>query len=261
MDIDILYEDDAAVVIDKPAGVVVNRAETVREETIQDWMEKTARVKPLYQGFNPSITSEITNEEYFARRGGIVHRLDRETSGVMILAKTVPAFVELLREFKDREVHKTYLALTHGIWKATEGEITLPLGRMQHNRKQFGVREDGRESTTAYTVAAEYKTWQFPREMHVDDRGYGGFSLVTFRPKTGRTHQIRVHARHVGHPLVGDSLYAGRKRSREDRKWAGRVMLSAQSLELAHPITHQAMKWETKQDLMEKVTGYFETLD
>ncbi len=251
MEIPILFEDDDIVVIDKPSGVVVNRAETVKTETVQDWMDTRYKIQDL----------RFMSEEgtYFQERSGLVHRLDKETSGVMILSKTPQAFVELLRQFKEREVTKTYLALTHGVWKAPAGEITLPLGRMHHNRTRYGVREDGRESTTAYTVQEFWKTWQFPRELHVDDRGYGGFSLVTFRPKTGRTHQIRVHAQHVGHPLVGDNLYAGRKRSREDRKWATRVMLSAQSLELVHPVTHERIKWETRQDLLAHVQKYFPT--
>lgn len=256
MDIPILYEDNDIVVIDKPVGVVVNRAETVTTETIQDWfVDKYQIPNPNNQtNFNNQVDND---ENYFRQRGGIVHRLDKETSGVMILAKTPLAFVELLRQFKEREVAKTYHALTHGVWKAQGGEISLPLGRMQHNRKQFGVREDGRESTTAYTVLSTWRTWLFPRELHVDDRGYSGFSLVLFRPKTGRTHQIRVHARHVGHPLVGDTLYAGRKRSREDRKWAKRVMLSAQTLELAHPVTRVRMHWETRQDFPGEVERYF----
>jgi len=90
----------------------------------------------------------------------------------------------------------------------------------------------------------------------VEDRGYVGFSLVEFYPKTGRMHQIRVHARQLGHPLVGDEQYAGRKRSREDRKWVGRVMLHAASLELNHPTTKKRMKWESKGEIGEVVEKY-----
>ncbi len=248
MDIPILYEDEQIVVVDKPSGLVVNRAETVITETIQDWMVSQ------YPIFNSQFTSE--EEKYFGERSGLVHRLDKETSGVMVLAKTSGAFVELLRQFKEREVQKTYLALTHGIWKSAEGEIALPIGRRRDNRQRMGVREDGRESVTGYKVRSEYKTWQFPRELHVDDRGYAGFSLVEFAPKTGRTHQIRVHARHVGHPLVGDKEYAGRKRSREDRKWAPRVMLQAQNLEFTHPASKERVKFESQEQLMKNVGGW-----
>lgn len=248
MDIPILYEDEQIVVIDKPSGLIVNRAETVPVPTLQDWMDNRCQI-PAYR-----IQSE--DDKYFVERSGLVHRLDKETSGVMVLAKTTSAFVELLRQFKEREVQKTYLGLAHGIWEVGEGQIELPIARRRDNRARMGVREDGRESVTGYKVLAEYRTREFPRELHVDVRGYSGFTLVTFMPKTGRTHQIRVHARHVGHPLVGDKEYAGRKRSREDRKWAPRVMLQAQRLEFAHPLTKERMKLESEQDLMSTVQEY-----
>jgi len=242
MDIAILYEDEEVVVIDKPSGLIVNRAETVKEQTLQDWMEEKYEIR--------NTKYETEEGKYFVERSGLVHRLDKETSGVMVLAKTPAAFVELLRQFKEREVQKTYQALTHGIWKSREGEISLPIGRRRDNRQRMGVREDGRESVTGYRVIKEYREWAFPRELRVDDRGYGGFSLVAFMPKTGRTHQIRVHARHVGHPVVGDMDYAGRKRSREDRKWAPRVMLQAQTLEFTHPTRKERIKFESKQSLL-----------
>lgn len=237
MDIPILYEDGAVVVIDKPVGVICNRAETVKVETLQDWWESRYKV---------TIESTKTEDEsYFLERSGLVHRLDKETSGVMIMAKTVPSFVELLRQFREREVQKTYVALTHGLWKVRVGEISLPIGRRSDNRQRMGVREDGRESVTNYRVREEFKSWSFPRELKVEDRGYTGFSLVEFMPKTGRMHQIRVHARHMGHPIVGDEQYGGRKRSREDRKWCSHVMLMAKTLELTHPITKERVRWDS----------------
>lgn len=242
MDIPILYEDENIVVIDKPSGVICNRGETVRVETLQDWWD--GRYKAL-----SNMLQESEDEKYFRERSGLVHRLDKETSGVMIMAKTVESFVELLRQFREREVRKTYLALTHGIWKVKVGEISLPIGRRSDDRKKMGVVESGRESVTGYRVREEYKSWEFPRELRIDDRGYTGFSVVEFMPKTGRMHQIRVHARHMGHPLVGDMDYAGRKRSREDRKWCGHVMLQAKSLELAHPITKMKMTWTSLSSL------------
>lgn len=259
MEIPIIFEDSEIVVIDKPSGIICNRAETVKEETLQDWMVKTTRVRPLQevvQGFNPCIE----DEKYFIERSGLVHRLDKETSGVMILGKTVESFVELLRQFKEREVQKEYLGLTHGIWQARMGDISLPIGRRRDDRKKFGVREDGRESSTSYEVEAEYKSWEFPKELKVDDRGYTGFSLVRFRPKTGRTHQIRVHARQVGHPIVGDMDYAGRKRSREDRKWAKRVLLQAQKIEFSHPRNGKRISFESKNEELKQVLQYLSTV-
>lgn len=252
MNIPIIYEDEQIVVIDKPSGVICNRADTVKVETLQDWMIATARVDPLQQGINPSNEDQA----YFVERSGLVHRLDKETSGVMMLAKTVESFVELLRQFREREVVKTYRALTHGIWGAREGIIELPIGRRSDNRQRMGVREDGRESVTEYKVLKEYKGFSFPRILRVDDRGYSGFSHVEFMPKTGRMHQIRVHAKHMGHPLVGDEQYAGRKRSREDRKWAPRVMLQAATLELTHPTKKTRMKWESEGNIVDLVKEY-----
>lgn len=248
MEIEVIYEDESIVVIEKPSGVICNRAETVKVETIQDWWDKKYSVK--------STENLDDNEKYFIERSGLVHRLDKETSGVMILAKTIDAFVELLRQFREREVSKTYLALTHGFWKAKEGEISLPIGRRRDNRQRMGVVEDGRESVTVYKVLAEYRNGVFPKELRVEERGYIGFSMVEFYPKTGRMHQIRVHARQMGHPLVGDEQYAGRKRSREDRKWAPRVMLHAASLEITHPVIKKRMKWKSAGEIQRVVEKY-----
>lgn len=250
MDIPILFEDSEIVVLDKPSGIVCNRAQTLQEETLQDW----------WDGKYKNQDREIRNEEeaYFVERSGLVHRLDRETSGVMVMAKTPPAFAELLRQFKARIVAKEYLGLTHGIWSAREGKISLPIGRRRDDRKRMGVREDGRESVTSYRVESSYTRWAFPKELKVDDRGYVGFSLVAFAPKTGRTHQIRVHARQMGHPLVGDSDYGGRKRSREDRKWCHRVMLQAQRLEFDHPRNGKRIGFESRNTEVANVLAYLD---
>lgn len=239
------------MVIDKPSGLICNRAETVKSETLQDWWD--SKHKLSNQQFS---NSPVADEKYFMERSGLVHRLDKETSGVMILAKTPESFVELLRQFREREVRKTYLALTHGIWKASEGEISLPIGRRRDNRQRMGVVEDGRESVTQYRVIEKYQKGIFPKELKVEERGYSGFSLVEFYPKTGRMHQIRVHSRQMGHPLVGDEQYAGRKRSREDRKWALRVLLHAASLKLTHPKSKVSMQWESRGEIMKIVEKY-----
>lgn len=264
MEIPIIFEDSEIAVIDKPSGIVCNRALTVNEQTLQDWWDSkyktNTRVKPSQevksesqiQGLNPSTL----DEDYFVERSGLVHRLDRETSGVMVMAKTVGAFVSLLKQFKEHSVAKEYSALTHGFWTARAGQINLPLARRRDDRKKFGVREDGRESITGYEVVTEYTGWEFPKELKVDDRGYVGFSLVLFKPKTGRTHQIRVHAQQMGHPLVGDMDYAGRKRSREDGKWAHRVMLQAQRLEFEHPRNGKRIHFESSNTELREVLKY-----
>lgn len=251
MEIPIIFEDSEIVVLDKPSGVVCNRSETTKEETLQDWWDQK------YKSSNLKFSnSQIEDEKYFLERSGLVHRLDRETSGVMVMAKTLVAFVSLLRQFKERGVQKEYLALTHGYWEAREGEISLPIGRRRDDRKKYGVRADGRESVTNYEVIAEYTSWEFPKELKVDDRGYVGFSLVKFKPKTGRTHQIRVHAKQMGHPIVGDFDYVGRKRNREDRKWCNRVMLQAQRIEFEHPRNGKRVHFESKNGEINEVLKY-----
>ncbi len=241
--------------IDKPSGIICNRGETVTAQTIQDWFAQKYQIPII----NNQITTNdqiLNDENYFYQRCGLVHRLDKETSGVMVLAKTVESFVAMLSQFKVHEVQKEYIGLTHGIWQARKGDITLPIGRRRDDRRKFGVREDGRESSTNYEVEVEYKNWKFPKELKVDDRGYTGLSLVRFLPKTGRTHQIRVHARQVGHPIVGDMDYGGRKRSREDRKWAGRVLLQAQRIEFNHPRNGKRIHFESSNDELEQVLQY-----
>lgn len=256
MEIPIIFEDSEIVVIDKPSGIVCNRAETITEPTLQDWWDGRYKI-PNHKFSN----SQIEDEKYFVERSGLVHRLDRETSGVMVMAKTTDAFVSLLKQFKQHSVQKVYMALTHGYWDAKEGQIDLPIARRRDDRKKFGVREDGRESVTRYEVLTEYNNWEFPKELKVDDRGYVGFTLVEFKPRTGRTHQIRVHAKQMGHPIVGDFDYAGRKRSREDRKWAHRVLLQAQKIEFEHPRNGKRIHFESRGEELNEVLKYLTVVE
>lgn len=253
IDVPILYEDGEIVVVDKPPGIVCNRASTVKKDTLQDWMEN--RYGQIWSNMVKSGLQLSDDEKYFRERVGLVHRLDKETSGVVVLAKTSNIFNELLRQFRERLVSKEYLALTHGIWSPKTGIIDLPIGRSLNKRLMMMVREGGRESVTEYQVEKEWKNLCLDEAkiMKVNTRGYTGFSLVRFRPKTGRMHQIRVHAKHLGHPLVGDEIYAGRKRSREDRKWCTRVMLTAVRLKLAHP-NRGEMVFASRADDIQRVT-------
>lgn len=223
---DIIYEDESIVVINKPAGYTVNKSETtIHETTIQDWVQK--QYLSLYQPLK---------EHDFYKRQGIVHRLDKETSGILIIAKTLTAFEELQRQFKERIIQKTYLALAHGEIVPTEGEINVPVGRMEFNRKRFGVVAGGRESVTQYkTLAKRYLAQKKSKEI---------LSLVEVYPKTGRTHQIRVHLKHLNHPIFSDILYAGRKTARDDRKLLPRIFLHAAKIIFVHPLTSQAIHLE-----------------
>ena len=215
MDFPILYEDDELLVIDKPSGIVVNRANTVLEKTIEDWVRET---------YHTSMD-----------RAGIVHRIDKETSGILLIAKTPEAFGELQRQFKAREVKKTYLALVHGKLVPPEGEIRAPVGRLPWNTERFGVVPGGKEAVTRFKAVS--------CQLSAVSKEY--LTLVELYPETGRTHQIRVHLKYINHPIVGDYLYAGRKVSRSDRAGdAPRVMLHAQKITFTHPGTGKVLAIE-----------------
>ncbi len=222
MDVPILYEDNALLVIDKPPGMVVNRARSVKGKTVQDWAEDKLKIKTL----NFKI-----GEKDFYDRAGIVHRIDKETSGILLIAKTPETFQELQRQFKDHEVKKTYLALVHGKLVPEEGEIRAPVGRLPWHPERFGIVPGGKEAVTRYKVYNSYKN-------------YNDYTVVELFPETGRTHQIRVHLKYINHPIVGDYLYAGRKTSRSDRAWAPRLMLHAWKISFKHPVTVKTLALE-----------------
>lgn len=228
-----MYEDNDLLVIDKPPGIVVNRAESVKGETVQDWAEGKLSAVSYQQ------TAE--NKDFFDR-AGIVHRIDKETSGILLIAKTPKAFYELQRQFKERIVKKIYLAFVHGKLAPPEGEIKAPVGRLPWQRERFGIVPGGKEAVTRYhVIASPASSGVNSVKQSVGDRHvpHGGtrddISVVELYPETGRTHQIRVHLKYINHPIVGDYLYAGRKTSRSDRKWAGRVMLHAWKIVFIHP--------------------------
>ncbi|OGY10989.1 MAG: hypothetical protein A3F61_02675 [Candidatus Blackburnbacteria bacterium RIFCSPHIGHO2_12_FULL_41_13b] len=224
----ILFEDNCLLVIDKPAGLVVNRADSVKEPTLQDWISKQY-----------TANSTQTDSD-FVKRNGIVHRIDKETSGVLLVAKTPEAFVELQRQFKEREIEKTYIALVHGKFEREQEVINASVGRLPWNRERFGILPGGREAETRYKVTKVFA------KLSVSDKGQTEyFSLVEFYPKTGRTHQIRVHAKYLHHALVGDTFYAGRKTSRRDREWCPRLFLHAAKISFTHPETKERITVES----------------
>ncbi|MFZ5366274.1 MAG: RluA family pseudouridine synthase [Patescibacteria group bacterium] len=217
----IVFEDSQILVIDKPAGMVVNRAETAKEETVQDWVEKKFKIENL---------------KFKIERAGIVHRLDKETSGLLLIAKTPEAFQNLQKQFKERKVKKKYLALVHGKVEPGVGEIRAPVGRLPWSREKFGIVPGGREAKTKYAVIATRKyTPQLLTSKLTSHISPPQLTLLELIPETGRTHQIRVHLKYLGHPIVSDEKYAGRKTSREDRKWCPRMFLHASYLGFFHP--------------------------
>ncbi len=227
----IIFEDDSLFVIDKPAGWIVNEAATTKNQPVlQTWLRQ----------FDYPLVNDIDC------RHGIVHRLDKETSGVMIVAKEKEAFNKLQAEFKNREVQKTYVALVHGKLTPEEGEIGVPVGRLPWRKDRFGVVAGGRASQTFYKVLQF-----FPGNN-------AGHTLVEFYPKTGRTHQIRIHCKYIGHAIVADEFYAGRKTARNDRVWCPRLFLHAASIRFTHPEGGGVV--EFKSELPEDLAGVLQSL-
>lgn len=256
----IIYEDQELLVINKPPGMVVNRSDTARGEvTLQDWVLSrfqdlfpvipsategspanaggtATRAETLRQAQGDIVVSDSSTklgmtentslgEEEFVSRSGIVHRLDKDTSGVLIIAKDAGTFQKLKTQFKERLVKKSYLALVHGRLREKAGEINAPIGRNPKNRFRFTVLEGGREAVTEYQVVSFYTL------------GAGPYTLLRLMPKTGRTHQLRVHLVHLGHPIISDPLYSGRKQLKSDLQLSPRIFLHAQSIGFRQPVT------------------------
>ncbi|HVE71915.1 MAG TPA: RluA family pseudouridine synthase [Thermoanaerobaculia bacterium] len=216
----VLHEDSDIVVIDKPAGIVVHPAAGHADSTL---------VNALL--FHVQDLSGVGGEI----RPGIVHRLDKDTSGVMIVAKHDDAHRKLTANWNTDRVRKEYVALVYGTPASERGTVDAPIGRDPRDRKRMAVVADGRRAITEYEVAE--------RLRHA--------SLVRCRLRTGRTHQIRVHMKHLGHPIVGDPLYSGPQwRGIPDRKIQKvlssltRQMLHAAKITFEHPGTGAVVSFE-----------------
>ncbi len=208
IDLDILYEDSDVIVINKPAGMVVHPAAGNWSGTLVNAL--LAHCKDL------SGIGGVT-------RPGIVHRLDKDTSGVLMAAKNDFAHQSLARQIKDRTVVRKYLALVHGRFRSPQGIISGAIGRHPVDRQKMTVREGGRRAVTHYRVLEEF----------------GSYSLVEARLETGRTHQIRVHMAHIGHPVVGDPKYGPRQPHLGLKGQA----LHAATLGFAHPRTGKYLEF------------------
>lgn len=227
----IVFEDGYIAILNKPAGLIVNRSDTTNEnKTLQDWVDNNLKIQRSKLKVN-----EETKD--FIERSGIVHRLDKETSGLIIVAKDYVSFLDLQKQFKEGRVEKAYIALAHGKVVPETGEINVPVGRLPWDRKKFGVIPMGRESRTLYKVLED-------KGLKIDKRNED-LSLLELYPKTGRTHQIRVHLRYLGHPVFADALYAGRKNTKSDRKLLNRHFLHAAKIKFYHPKTEQIVELES----------------
>jgi 23S rRNA pseudouridine1911/1915/1917 synthase len=217
MKIKILYEDANFLVIDKPAGIAAHADGRSKEKTITDWVLKNY---PKIKG----VGEPVTFNEKEIDRPGIVHRLDKDTSGVFIIVKTPKAFAYFKKQFMERTIKKVYHAIVSGSVKLDHGTINNPIGRSPSDfRKRLagrGARGEMREAVTEYKVLKRFRAKCaenfYPRGTHsVLEEGRSGknfecispFTYLEIKPKTGRTHQIRVHMKYLNHPVVADTLY------------------------------------------------------
>ena len=210
--IEILYEDEDIVVVNKPKGMVVHPANGNPDGTLVNAV--LAKCKGTLSGIGGKI------------RPGIVHRLDKDTSGVIVIAKNDKAHIVLSEQIKNHEVEKTYIALVKGIAKENEAKINMPIGRSNKDRKKMAVTKNGKEAITNFKVLKRFKK--------------SNCTLLEVKIETGRTHQIRVHLSEIGYPIIGDMVYSNGK-----NKWKieGQC-LHAKSLKFKHPITKKEMKIE-----------------
>lgn len=205
-----VYQDANIIVVDKPAGLTVHPAPGHPRGTLVNALLAAC---PDLGGIAGTL------------RPGIVHRLDKDTSGLMVVAKNDRAQRALSQQLKDRRVHKAYLALVHGVPQPKEGLIEAPIGRHPRNRKKMAVVAGGREASTRYRVREELQ--------------HGRYALLEVEPITGRTHQIRVHMADIGHPIVGDGVY-GRRGDEAPRQF-----LHAWRLGFAMPLSGRDVEFES----------------
>ncbi len=209
----VVFEDDSLIVIDKPAGLVVHPGSGNREGTLLNALLHHA----------PMLSS--------IPRAGIVHRLDKETSGLMVVAKTLPAQTSLVRQLQDRSVKRLYVALVHGIIER-DGTVDAPIGRHPAHRTKMAVARNGKSARTHYHVL----------------KTFAACTLIECALESGRTHQIRVHMQHIGHPLAGDPVYGKKPLPSVNASLLStfrRQALHARKLSFVHPESGKCVEFES----------------
>ncbi|WP_404810797.1 RluA family pseudouridine synthase [Companilactobacillus jidongensis] len=206
--IDVVYEDEDVLVVNKPQGMVVHPAAGHRDGTLVNAI--------LYH-------SKINDDDMI--RPGIVHRIDKDTSGLLMIAKNNLAKQSLMKQLKAKTNLREYLAIVHGNFKEVNGKINAPLGRSKNDRKKQAVVDDGRHAVTHFTVLEQFEN----------------YSLLKLKLETGRTHQIRVHMQYIGHPVAGDPLYAPKNTIPGNGQY-----LHAETLGFEHPRTHKWMEFSVE---------------
>lgn len=210
--VDIVYEDSDIIVVNKPKGLVVHPAVGNPDGTLVN------AIMNICKDSLSGIGGEI--------RPGIVHRLDKDTTGLLIIAKNDKAHINLSEQIKNREVKKIYVALVRGVVPENEATINMPIGRSTKDRKKMAVVKNGKEAVTHFKVLNRFKN----------------YTLLEIKIDTGRTHQIRVHMSEIGYPVVGDMVYSNGK----NEFGVEGQMLHAKSLEFKHPITEKQMHLEAE---------------
>ena len=210
--VEIIYEDEDIIVVNKPKGLVVHPAVGNPDGTLVN------AIMAICKDSLSGIGGEI--------RPGIVHRLDKDTSGILIVAKNDTAHVNLSEQIKNHEVEKTYIALVRGIVKENEATINMPIGRSTKDRKKMAVSKNGKNAITHFKVLERYEK----------------YTLLEIKIETGRTHQIRVHLSHIGYPVVGDYTYSN---GRNDFNVEGQ-MLHSKKIKFRHPKSEKEMELEAK---------------
>ena len=222
--IEIIYEDSDIIVVNKPKGMVVHAANGNLDGTLVN------AIMAICKDSLSGIGGEI--------RPGIVHRIDKDTSGLLIVAKNDNAHVKMSEQIKNHEVKKTYIALVRGVFKENEATIDMPIGRSTSDRKKMAVNKNGKNAITHIKVLKRFDK----------------YTLLQVNIETGRTHQIRVHLSHIGYPIVGDYTYSNGK---NEFDVVGQC-LHAQKLEFKHPITQKNMCLEAElpkyfKDILDKL--------
>ena len=211
---EVIFEDDDIVVVNKPAGMIVHPAPGHTDGSVTDALVRS----------RPAMAAVGSRE-----RPGVVHRLDIETSGVMVFAKTQRAYMRLRAAFESHDkVVKTYLAVLHGAPRPPSGTLETTIGRKPWDARRMAVDvPGGKRAVTRWTTL----------------KRQGPLAMVEFEIETGRTHQIRVHAAHLGHPVVGDALYGDREKDRRLAVKPRRQLLHAVQLEFPHPVTGKTVSF------------------
>ena len=230
--LDIVFEDEYIVVVNKPAGMVVHPGAGVSSGTLANALAYKFNLEAIKSKPNEPEQSKIQN---LKSKIGMVHRLDKETSGLMVVAKNDLTAEKLSAQFQDRRVKKSYVALVHGFVRKLSGKIEEPLARDRKNRVKMAVDKNGRNALSIFKVRQRFEK----------------YTLLDVDIKTGRTHQIRVHLAHINHPIVGDETYnAGRDNQIEDAQFRkavknlNRFFLHAEKLSFTHPVTKEEMSFE-----------------